>query len=846
MIAARVAELPELYQPIYGHPALSAGCSRSCTDRLESILSVHDAFARALARPLRVLDLGCAQGFFSFELASRGAQVLGVDYLPENIALCRALAQEHPEFAVRFEHGRIEERVESLVPGEFDLVLGLSVFHHLAHAEGAAAVVALLKKLAQCAEALLLEFALREEPLYWAHALPSDPQEWLEGIAFVHELGRFPTHLSEQARPLYVASQRFWCLGGHAAGFDHWSSESHALADGVYQGSRRYFFNAEQVCKYYHFDRPLGPVNRRDHGRAVALLSEPAAGFPAPRLIAWGKNAVRGWLIYARQPGRLLLDLLNESAPLDRPALVAQVLEQLAALEAAGLYHSDVRVWNVLVDEAGAARLIDYDAITHSVADCAWPGNVHLAFLLFVRELFVGPVQVAPTRTVALSPFGLPEPYQAWALSFWQRPLSQWSFREMAQAWRTIVIAGEAPPRAVALDGMSAWLKAVEEAVQALRDYSVHHAQRQRGQSSLTLGSPDQHDLSDASVSMTTLSQLEAQRKQLQDELERVRRELEDVHRLNHTHWMQLEAARGELAAERARVGALQAQAEAKQQQLEAQLTALRIELEDARAAVAATAADLARETGACAALEQRLFEARRKNHDIWRDSEKARWELAATREELHSVHQANHHHWTQLQAAHSELASVRAQAQAREAELVALLHSTEHALARSAADAQAQHALAEARAQQVAALHASLSWRITAPLRRGYELFGLGPRAPVSPAERARPLPVPSAPARRTLLQRLARAVQLIPGAEPLVVALLNRVPRLKVRLASALGLPIAPADLRRIGQAAQPVAPELAIAPPVPPAELGPRARALHGQLVALTRSKPVQRRG
>ncbi|WP_261370573.1 class I SAM-dependent methyltransferase [Xanthomonas citri] len=71
-IADLVAALPEKYQPIFGHPEISDGSSRGCEDRLEVILDVVDHLRTALGRPIRVLDLGCAQGYFSLNLAARG------------------------------------------------------------------------------------------------------------------------------------------------------------------------------------------------------------------------------------------------------------------------------------------------------------------------------------------------------------------------------------------------------------------------------------------------------------------------------------------------------------------------------------------------------------------------------------------------------------------------------------------------------------------------------------------------------------------------------------------------------------------------------------------------------
>ena len=131
-----VSDLPEIYQVIYGHPDIYQDTSRACIDRLDKIAEVHDALAKQLGRPLRVLDMGCAQGFFSLSLAARGAQVHGVDFLDKNIFVCQALALENPELKVTFGVGRLEEVVAALAPEQYDLVLGLSVLHHVVHEHG--------------------------------------------------------------------------------------------------------------------------------------------------------------------------------------------------------------------------------------------------------------------------------------------------------------------------------------------------------------------------------------------------------------------------------------------------------------------------------------------------------------------------------------------------------------------------------------------------------------------------------------------------------------------------------------------------------------------------------------
>lgn len=480
MIKNLVSALPEIYQPIYGHPELSSQVSRPCLDRLDSIVRIHDTLQHLLGRPLNVLDLGCAQGYFSLGLAERGANVHGVDYLDKNIAVCSALAKENSQLHASFEVGRVEDVIERLAPDQYDLVLGLSVFHHIVHEKGVETVVGLLERVAKQSGALIVELALREEPLYWASAQPEDPRTLLEPIAFVHEVAQHATHLAPIPRPLFVTSNRYWILEDRAERFDSWSTDPHLLAHGAHQGSRRYFFSADSILKLYLFEHPLGVRNSTEFKNELKLLQSPPSDFPAPALIAFGQTKANAWLAMRRLPGRLLLDLLREGAAVDVRAVLLAVLSQLAALEKAGLYHDDVRTWNVLVANDGTTHLIDYGSISDQAKDCVWPGNLFLSFFIFVREVATSVVDDPdPLRTISISPFGLPQPYRAWASSIWKRPLAEWSFQLMLRTLQEASVDGFAEG---VQQPVEAWIKAIEEAVQSQKLLTNHLRHQANGE----------------------------------------------------------------------------------------------------------------------------------------------------------------------------------------------------------------------------------------------------------------------------------------------------------------------------------------------------------------------------
>ncbi|MBS0880173.1 methyltransferase domain-containing protein, partial [Pantoea sp. JGM49] len=191
-----ITALPEVYQTIFGHPEWDDNVSRNCNERLDVIYEVYTTLSNKLGRPLKVLDLGCAQGFFSLSLANKGATVKGIDFLDKNIDVCRKLAEENENLNVEFDTGRIEDVIDNIEPRNYDLVIGLSVFHHLVHEHGVEKVRNLLSKLADSVHALILELALKEEPLYWGPSLPEQPEELIESCKFYRIIAEYQTHLS--------------------------------------------------------------------------------------------------------------------------------------------------------------------------------------------------------------------------------------------------------------------------------------------------------------------------------------------------------------------------------------------------------------------------------------------------------------------------------------------------------------------------------------------------------------------------------------------------------------------------------------------------------------------------
>jgi tRNA (mo5U34)-methyltransferase len=92
-----------------------------------------------------VLDVGCNAGFYSFELARRGATVLGIDSEAHFVAQARWAAAEYGcGDTVRFEQLSVYEAARRGT--RFDVVLFMGVFYHLRYPQLALDLVASMTK----------------------------------------------------------------------------------------------------------------------------------------------------------------------------------------------------------------------------------------------------------------------------------------------------------------------------------------------------------------------------------------------------------------------------------------------------------------------------------------------------------------------------------------------------------------------------------------------------------------------------------------------------------------------------------------------------------------------------
>jgi O-antigen chain-terminating bifunctional methyltransferase/kinase len=422
-----VAALPEIYQPIYGHPEFDGKASRPANDRLMQIMAVHEALKRCLGRPVCVLDLGCAQGWFCFHLANAGARVFGIDRLPANINVCNRLALENRGLNVHFKLAAVEQVQALFADKSFDLVLGLSVLHHICYHYGKGLTREIVRRLLKKIPSGIFELALAGEPVRWANSLPQDPAFLIDHAPFHRILSEHATHFSAVKRPLYFCSRLFWYFGDEAVEFQSWQQNDRGC---------RYFSGKDSVANVYNITGEFGKANRNAvHCASHFLKSPPLDYLSPPHLRQMGEAFDQAWLVHDKIEGQRLDGAINAQKPYDERVVLADVLRALAALEKARLYHGDLRTCNVLINGQGRAQLINFSQIKPIEPDCE-PSLPFVTFFLFVRETVTR--QPTADRQPLCSPFishyKLPEPYGSWIAALFAKPVSQWSFAGLLES----------------------------------------------------------------------------------------------------------------------------------------------------------------------------------------------------------------------------------------------------------------------------------------------------------------------------------------------------------------------------------------------------------------------------
>ena len=384
-----IEKLPEQYQQIFSYSKYDSLGSRKCDSRLKEILDVYNQIKKQLGRDLKVLDLGCAQGYFSLNLAKEEAFVCGVDCNQENINLCNKLSNIHNLNNLEFKKDKIQNFLKSNPLQEYDLILGLSVFHHICYEEGYEFTKNLIQETSKVIPNGIFELALKSEPMYWAESLEENEKDLIDCYSFTNQISKVETHLSEVKRPIFFVSNKIFLMESFATNFDVVLSSPHDFEDNAHNGTRKYFISTDLIIKYLSFQKEKNRLlNKKEFKYEINFLENEVVIKNKPKVVFSFANKEFGVIAREKIDGVLLHKRIKDLSFKDKKKLVLHLISQLVILEENNLYHNDLRVWNLIIDHTNEVSLIDYGAITESSNDCVWPSNVFYSFIVLVVEIF--------------------------------------------------------------------------------------------------------------------------------------------------------------------------------------------------------------------------------------------------------------------------------------------------------------------------------------------------------------------------------------------------------------------------------------------------------------------------
>ena len=217
VLSGLIEKAPYVYQPIFGldaqdQPETTKDKYRvrisTAISRAQEISSICSRLKKLKKRELKILDLGCNAGYFSLYLAKQGSNVVGLDYAKGFVDLCSYLARKNNIDNARFVCGDVNKVLSSNDMSQFDLVLGLSIFHHLAYRTSFEEVRELLKNITIKTD-FLMEAAIREEGEKWSTSLPQNYRDWLSDYSFIYEFAKHRGLTENTSRPMLYGSNRF-------------------------------------------------------------------------------------------------------------------------------------------------------------------------------------------------------------------------------------------------------------------------------------------------------------------------------------------------------------------------------------------------------------------------------------------------------------------------------------------------------------------------------------------------------------------------------------------------------------------------------------------------------------
>jgi O-antigen chain-terminating methyltransferase len=374
-----VHALPEIYQPIYGHEN-KFEYKRESVDRLNKIKTVCENLQSHLKRKLRILDVGCAQGYLSFNLSKYCITIDAVDGCLQNIELCNLIKREFNLNNIKFHH---TDALNFEFSQEYDIIIICNVIHHICHQNSIEATLDYLRKISQESKVSLLELTNSDENQDWSLSLPESNEIFTDIFEFSDKISEFTNHLNSKKRPLFIGSKNLIYFNETFFCFQKKLKSSHKFDRNVNNGFKSYFYCKDKIVKQYRGIED--DCLRKELQKEKAFYNINVRNISSKALIH--NEFYSTFLVRDKIEGTLLYEFLKDASTDTKIEIIKKIINQLAYYEIIGFFHNDLRLWNILVDAKYNIHIIDYSSFSKNAEDI-YGNSVYFSFAVLLTEIF--------------------------------------------------------------------------------------------------------------------------------------------------------------------------------------------------------------------------------------------------------------------------------------------------------------------------------------------------------------------------------------------------------------------------------------------------------------------------